>query len=519
MSTSAAYFSMTTTDNPELSTLLNRFQYLFEEPSSLPSECPTDHVITLLSNSTLVKVRPYHYPYSQKQEIEAQVARMLISGEIRPSTSAFSSPILLVKKKDNTWRFCVNYRALNAITVLDSFPIPTIHELLDELGAAIWFSKLDLLQGYHQIRMKSEDIHKIAFLTYDGHFELWVLPFGISNAPATFQATTNALFRPHLRLDASKIEAMLQLRHFGHFIDCKRISFGPLCLRSEDFHSQLCGFSAYHVATLFFDVVGKLHGMPKSIVSDREPLFLSKCWQELFKASGTQLRMSSSYHPETDGKSEVLNRTLEQYLRAFCKAQPVKWSHFIPWAEWCYNTTIHSATGYTPFEIVYGRSPPSLPGYILGQSQVEVVDHLLSSWDNIISTLRRNLQKAQARMKSMADIHRPWVYVKLRPYCQTSLVEKTPQKLAKRYFGPFQILSRIGPVAYRLALPETSKIHPVFHCYVLKPHHGPPPSVTNTLSSSNYNNGPSLSPLVILGTRENNSSESPHLEVLVQWQP
>ncbi|XP_017408769.2 uncharacterized protein LOC108321509 [Vigna angularis] len=111
-----------------------------------------------------------------------------------------------------------------------------------------------------------------------------------------------------------------------------------------------------------------------------------------------------------------------------------------------------------------------------------------------------------------------WVYVKLRPYRQTSLVGKTPQKLAKRYFGPFQILNRIGPVAYHLALPETSKIHQVFHCSILKPHHGPPPSVAGTLPSSNYNNGPLLSPLVILGTRENISGESSHLEVLVQWQ-
>ncbi|XP_017408768.2 uncharacterized protein LOC108321508 [Vigna angularis] len=199
VSNSATYFCVIPTDNHELSTLLNRFQSLFEEPSSLPPERPTDHAITLLPNSAPVKVRPYRYPYSQKQEIEAQVARMLVSGEIQPSTSAFSSPVLLVKKKDNTWRCCVDYRALNAITVPNSFPIPTIDELLDELGSAIWFSKLDLLQGYHQIRMKLDDIHKTAFRTHDGHFEFRVLPFGLWNAPATFQATMNALFRLHLR--------------------------------------------------------------------------------------------------------------------------------------------------------------------------------------------------------------------------------------------------------------------------------------------------------------------------------
>jgi len=196
---SVELFCVIPTDNMELSDLLQRFQFLFEEPSTLPPERPTDHAITLLPNSAPLKVHPYRYPYSQKQEIEAQVAHMLASGEIQPSTSAFSSLVLLVKKKDNTWWFCVDYRALNAITIPDNFPIPTIDELLDELGAVIWFSKLDLLQGYHQIRMKSEDIHKTAFRTHDGHFEFRVLLFGLSNAPATFQATMNALFRPHLR--------------------------------------------------------------------------------------------------------------------------------------------------------------------------------------------------------------------------------------------------------------------------------------------------------------------------------
>uniref|UniRef100_A0A7S3R204 Reverse transcriptase domain-containing protein n=1 Tax=Dunaliella tertiolecta TaxID=3047 RepID=A0A7S3R204_DUNTE len=137
-------------------------------------------------------------PPAELEELRKQLEELTENGLIEPSSSPFGAPVLFVKKKDNTQRICVDYRKLNNITVKNSYPLPRIDDLLDQLHGAEVFSSIDLRSGYHQVRTKERDEHKTAFRTQYGHVQFCVLPFGLCIAPATFQRLMNDVFRTFL---------------------------------------------------------------------------------------------------------------------------------------------------------------------------------------------------------------------------------------------------------------------------------------------------------------------------------
>jgi hypothetical protein len=184
----------------DLQALLSKHQMEFSTPQGLPpSHSVHDHSIPLVPGSLPPNIHPYRHPFSQKNEIEKMVQELLNAGVICPSMSPYSSPVVMVLKKEGSWRMCLDFRALNKLTIKDKFPIPVIDDLLDELSGAQFFTKLDLCSGYHQIHMKEAYIPKMAFLIHEGHYEFLVMPFVLCNSPSTFQSLMNHVFCPFLR--------------------------------------------------------------------------------------------------------------------------------------------------------------------------------------------------------------------------------------------------------------------------------------------------------------------------------
>ena len=217
------------------------------------------------------------------------------------------------------------------------------------------------------------------------------------------------------------------------------------------------------------------------IVTDRDRIFTSNLWQQLFKSLGVKLHFSTSYHPQTDGQTERVNQCLETYLRCMAFDQPTKWHNWLSIAEWWYNTTFHTSLQMTPFQALYGFKPPMIAESALRDTITDDTATLLRDRQLATTVIKENLTKAQERMKHFADKKRTdrelavgdMVYLKIQLYRHTSLSIHRHLKLHSKYYGPFRVLERVCATSYKLLLPDGCQLHPTFHVSQLKKHIGP----------------------------------------------
>ena len=244
-------------------------------------------------------------------------------------------------------------------------------------------------------------------------------------------------------------------------------------------------YGAEEYAKLYIHELVRLHGIPLSIISDRGAQFTSHFWKSFQRGLGTKVKLSTAFHPQTDGQAERTIQTLEDMLRACVLELKGSWDDHLPLIEFAYNNSYHSSIGMAPFEALYGRRCRSPVGWFeVGEVALLGPDLVMDALEKV-RMIRERLKTAQSRQKSYADVRRrdlefkvgDWVYLKVSPMKGVVRFGKKG-KLSPRYVGPYEIIRRVGKVAYELGLPkEMELVHPVFHVSMLRKCVGDPNAI------------------------------------------
>ncbi|KAK9189840.1 hypothetical protein WN943_018439 [Citrus x changshan-huyou] len=303
-------------------------------------------------------------------------------------------PDLPSPKKVSPYLFCVDYRALNAVTIKDKFVIPTIDGLLDELGGACVFSKLDL---------RAEADTAFAALK---------------------QAMSKALV---LRLPNFQLDFIFES-------DASNVGIGAVLMQTDH---PIAYFSRklsppMLVASIY---IKELHAVAEAVEykPGRTNSAADALSKKLFELNGTNLKHSTTYHPQTNGQSEVVNRGLEQYLSVFTQVKPTSWFDYLGWAEFSYNTSFRTSIQMSPFKALYGREPLVIPYYTKSSTSIQALDKLLLERNALLTSLKTKLQVAQYRMQQKANAHCRELELRWQDYAPENATWESLLEFIKQY--------------------------------------------------------------------------------------
>nr|GEV09234.1 putative reverse transcriptase domain-containing protein [Tanacetum cinerariifolium] len=605
----------------------NFLEVFLEELPGLPTSRQVEFQIDLVPRAAPVARAPYRLASSKMKELSIELQELLEKGFIRPSSSPWGASVLFVKKKDRSFRMCIDYRELDKLTAKNRYPLLRIDDLFDQLQGSSVYSKIDLRSGYHRLRIKEKDISITAFRTRYGHFEFQVIPFGLTNAHAVFMDMMNRVCKPYLdkfvivfiddilvyskdekehdkhlkiilellkkkrfgvHVDPAKVEAIkswvaltspTEVRQFLGLAEYYRRFIKALPEGTEDFvvycDASLKGYGAVLMqrekviayasrqlkvheknytthdlelgavlfalrlwrhylyetkCVVFFD-----HKSLQYISNQKELNFRQRRWIELLsdydyeiryhpgkenvvvdalsrkerdttlrvralmmtihndlpkqiceaqeeavkgenEALGTNLDMSTTYHPQMDGQSKRTIQTLEDMLRACMIDFGSSWDRHFPLVEFSYNNSYYASIKVIPYEVLYERKCRFPVCWSeVGDSQLTGPELTHDTTEKIVQ-IKNRLLVARSRQKSYADKRAKqlefevgdMVPLKVSPWKGDVRFRKR-EKLSPCYIRPFKILARVGPVAYTLELPKELKgIHSTFHVSNLK---------------------------------------------------